>query len=148
MLTFLNLGKLGRMGNQMFSIMGTIAIATRSQQSYAFPIWRNYDARDRFGTNESIDLFNHFVNELPELPPGVDFEEIPYEWGFQDLYLPVGNWNLNSHFQCPIYFDTCPDLIRHYFRMKDEPGPIDAIAVHVRRGDYDDKYHPLQDKYY
>lgn len=148
MLTYLNIGKMGRLANAMFEIAGTIGTAVKSYQSYAFPIFKNYDAQ-RLGSKEDIDVYKHFVNQLPELPPNVDFQEHGYFWGYDpNLQFPVGNWNLNGHFQSAKYFDFCMDLIHHYFTMVDEPAPIDAVAIHVRRGDYDGAFHPLQQKMY
>ena len=39
MLTFENLGKLGRLGNQMFQIASVIGIAKRSAIGFCFPEW-------------------------------------------------------------------------------------------------------------
>ena len=49
------------------------------------------------------------------------------------------------------YFLHCKDLIRHYFEFSEdcEAIPEEAIAIHIRRGDYDDSYHPtMKEKYY
>jgi hypothetical protein len=146
-ITYSQLGRRGRFANSLFQICGTIGIAQKSQQPFAFPVFRNYDAKN-FGSTEDIDAYKYFVNQLPELPEGLQFQEHGYFWGYEDLNFPVGNWNLNGHFQSERYFSHCMDLIHHYTKMIDEPGCIDAVAVHVRRGDYDDKYHPLQNKYY
>ncbi len=141
MITFKNLGRMGRLANGMFSIAGTIGIATNSGQNYAFPKWINWDAKERFGSTEDIDVYKHFINDLPELPEQLTFEEYPYFWGYRGITLPQGNWNLNSHFQSDKYFNHCIDLIRYYFTMFGED-THDATAIHMRFGDYDDSYHP------
>ena len=48
------------------------------------------------------------------------------------------------------YFAHCSDLVRHYFELKNKTENIkeEAIAIHVRRGDYDDNYHPTMKKDY
>lgn len=147
MITYQQLGRRGRFANALFQICGTIGIAQKSLQPFGFPTFRNYDSQN-FGSKEDIDVYNLFVNELPGIPDGLNFQEHNYFWGYEDLYFPTGNWNLNGHFQSERYFSHCMDLIRHYMIMKDEPGDIDAVAVHVRRGDYDEKFHPLLNKYY
>ena len=49
MLTFNQLGRYGRLGNQMFQVAGTIGLATQHGYSYGFPEWMNWDHRTRFG---------------------------------------------------------------------------------------------------
>jgi hypothetical protein len=136
---------MGRFANGAYQIAGTIGIATKSGQPYGFPKWINHDAKERFGSTEDIEVYNWFVNPLPEIIEGVHYEDIPYFWGYRNLDLPTGNWNLNSHFQSPKYFEHCMPLIRETFRMKDEPKPNDWIAIHYRAGDYQegpDCHHP------
>lgn len=147
MLTYKNLGRLGRFCNALFQIFGTIGIATKSQQSFAFPVFRNYDG-ERLGSDKDIDCYKHFVNQLPEIPEGVEFIDHPYFWGYSDLNFNTGNWSLNGHFQSERYFEHCRDLILHYGKMVDEPADIDAVAIHCRHGDYDNNYHPIQTKDY
>ena len=149
MMTYLNIGRMGRFANAMFEIAGTIGIAVQSGQSFAFPQWVNHDAVERFGTTEDIYLYKHFKNPLPELPHHFDFKEYEYFWGYRYINLPSGDWNFNAHFQSEKYFLHCKDLIRYYFTMTNEPLDIDATAVHMRFGDYDGSYHPRPDiEYY
>jgi hypothetical protein len=148
MLTYGPLGRLGRFANALFEIAATIGIAIRSQQSFGFQTFRNYDAVERFGLNEDIDVYKHFVNQLPEIPEGTEFQTHGYFWGYEDLYFPTGNWSLHGQLQSPRYFENCIETVRHYMLMVDEPNDIDAIAVHIRRGDYDPQWHVLQGKDY
>lgn len=141
MLTYKNLGRLGRFANSLFEIAGTIGIAVKSGQNFGFPQFINYDAKERFGSTEDIDVYKYFVNQLPELPMEIPFHEYPYFWGYRDIRFPEGNWNMNAHFQSPKYFDHCIDIVRHYFTMWDEQ-KLSSTAVHLRFGDYDDSYHP------
>lgn len=147
-MTFLNLGRMGRFANQMFSIAGTIGIAVQSGQSFAFPKWMNFDS-EKFGVKEDIHVHKYFPNELPLVPfdMQIAFEEYPYFWGYRYINLPQGNINFNSHFQSPRYFDHAMDLVRHYFTMYDET-TLDACAIHMRFGDYDGSYHPRPDPEY
>lgn len=147
MITSLSLynGGLGRAGNQFFTIAGTIGVAIRSGQQYAFPEWVNRD-NALFGGQED-KMSDYFVNELPLLPPGINFQDYPYFWGYQDIHLPNGNWNLFNHFQSFKFFEHCRETILHYFTMKDEPEQNDYVAIHWRAGDYqegENAYHPRQ----
>jgi hypothetical protein len=144
MMTYLPLGRQGRFANGMFQIAGTIGIAVTSGQSYAFPKWINYDARDRFGSKEDAFIYKHFINDLPEVPTDIDFACYPYFWGYRYINIPVGNITFESHFQSPKYFANAMNLVQHYFTMKDELD-YDATAIHFRFGDYSrdpNGYHP------
>lgn len=144
MITFGPLGRLGRFANALYEICATIGIAERSGQTFGFETFRNYDAKERFGLDEDIDVYKHFVNQLPGIPEGTAFTNHDYFWGYLDLYLPYGNWSLHGQLQSHKYFEHCMPLVRYYMTMVDEPGHIDATAIHIRRGDYDNAYHPIQ----
>jgi hypothetical protein len=71
------------------------------------------------------------------------FQDYPVSWRWHPDLHPPDNVSLSGHFQSEKYFKHCVDLVRHYFQMHGEKGPAkDVIALHVRRGDYDDRYHP------
>lgn len=143
MITNQSIGHYGRFGNMLFQIAAVIGIARKSGQPYGFLPLINHDHKDRFGSNEDVELDKYFVNPLPQLAG--DYPQLvkrEYPWGYHDIYLPTGNWDLAGHFQSEKYFKHCIDEVRHYFRMKDEPEIQEAIAIHWRLGDYDDKYHP------
>lgn len=143
-------GGLGRFGNQLFTIAGTIGVATRSAQQYAFPEWINRDNALFGGTEDKMS--DYFVNPLPALPDGLTFNEAPYHWEYKDVYLPNGNWNLFNHFQSFKYFEHCRETIQHYFTMKGELPLGESVAIHYRAGDYtngNEGYHPrLPREYY
>lgn len=137
-------GGLGRFGNQMFTIAGTIGIAVQSGQPFGFPPWINRD-NALFG-GQADNLYLELVNQLPELPPFV-YHEYGYFWGYRKIVLPSGNWNIDSHLQSEKYFSHCIEMVRHYLTFKNEPPKNDYVAVHFRAGDYIDDpnaYHPRQ----
>lgn len=141
-LTNLSIGNYGRLCNGMYQVCAVIGIARRNNLTPVFPLWRNTWHRDAFGSTEDIDIYKHLVNPLPPIPEGVRFTDKQVEWGFHDTVLPQGNWNLSGHFQSEKYFAHAIDEVRWQLRMKDEPPQNDYCAIHVRRGDYDDHYHP------
>lgn len=141
----LNIGNYGRMANGMFQIAGVLGIAKKNNLEPVFPQWINHDHRDRFGSTEDVDLYKHFVHELPPIPQGIQWRpEHGVGWGYHDVTLAPGNWNISGHFQSPRYFENCMDQVRHYFKMKDEPPQNDYVAIHFRGCDYSDGegYHP------
>ena len=153
MIVYSSLGKCGRFGNQIMQAAGTIATGLKYGHEFAFNDWKNYDAQERFGTLEDIDVQKYFVNPLPKMPEGVLWIPVSYYWGYRDILLPQhGNYDFSGiHFQSDKYWKGYEATIRHYMTMKDEPDYIDATAVHVRKGDYsawNEGYHPQQSLQY
>jgi hypothetical protein len=152
MVTSLSIGRggLGRFGNNMWTIAGVIGIATKNGHQFAFPEWKNYD-NALFGGNADL-MRDYFVNPLPLIPDGLQWQEIGYKWEYEDVRLGPGNYDIFRHLQSPRYFEHCIDLVRHYFTLKNEPGPNDFCAIHYRAGDYIDDpnaFHPrLPAEYY
>lgn len=136
-------GGLGRFGNTCWTLAGTIGIAAKNGQPFAFEGWRTAD-NALFG--QPIDnMEDYFVNPLPKLEDDRRFTDIPYHWSYVNYNIPNGDWNICSHLQDTRYFKDYMPLIRHYFRMKDEPPQNDYVAIHYRAGDYIDDpnaYHP------
>lgn len=144
-LTCLSLGRYGRFMNGGYQIAGILGIAKANNLEPVFPLWQNIDHRDRFGSTEDIDLYKHFVHELPPIPRGIEFQSEQFiQWGFHPTILSPGNYNLSGHFQSPRYFENCMDQVRHYLRMQDEPEQGEYTAIHYRAGDYSTEigYHP------
>lgn len=140
MLTFAALGKLGRFCNAMFQIAGVFGVARKLGYKVGFPLFINYDHRDRFGSQEDIDVYKHFVNPLP-VYDGPPLPEYAVPWGYHDLRVS-DNVSLWGHFQSRKYFKHCFEEIKYYFKMKDEYEKNDYTAIHCRLGDYDNAYHP------
>lgn len=136
------LGNYGRFCNGAFQVAGVFGIARKNGLTPVFPLWENKDHRDRFGSSEDVEIYRHMVNPLPLIPEGITFQDRQVEWGFHEISLPAGNWNLTGHFQSARYFEHCMDEVRFYLRMKDEPPQNDYVAIHIRLGDYDNVWHP------
>lgn len=156
MITFSNLGKYGRLGNQMFQIAGTIGIALKHKLQFGFPYWQNYDHNNRFGNTENMDIQSFFKNPLPEVQPG-NYQEVNIPWGYHPHFQVHDGISLHGHMQCEKYFKDYHQVIRHYFELvpprslslskgpngfEHKQPPPNAIAIHVRRGDYGGDYHP------
>jgi hypothetical protein len=147
--TMLGIGNYGRFCNGASQVAGVLGIARKNNLTPGFPLWRNSWHKDAFGSSEDIDIYKHLLNPLPLIPEGVQFTDKAVEWGYHDIKLPSGNWNLSGHFQSLKYFDHCLDEVRWHMRMKDEPPENDYCAIHYRAGDYDGAYHPrLSMNYY
>ena len=140
-ITFNDLGKYGRIGNQMFQIAGTIGVAVKNGYEFGFPHWMNYDHAHRFKFSEDIDIQKWFKNPLPVSEP--KHPDYNIKWGYHDVSIP-DNVSLKGHFQSEKYFLHCQDLIRHYFEFKQkDEDRCNTIAIHIRFGDYGGDYHPI-----
>lgn len=134
---------MGRFGNQLFQIASTIGIARKHGYDFGFPKWMNYDHKETFGSNEDCDLQKYFVNPLP-IQEGGALPQHTIVWGYRDEYVP-DNVSIWGHMQSEKYFKHCIDEVRHYFKMRAEASCnnySEYTALHIRRGDYDDRYHP------
>ena len=146
--TFLQLGRLGRFGNQLFQIAGVIGIARKNNMDFCFPKWENTDNKDRFGSTEDCSIQKFFENELPAIDENKHYQYRWVDWGYHDVRLnPDVNYDLCGHFQSEKYFKHCMDEVRHYMKMKDEHDFMKEVcAIHFRAGDYqeggDNVYHP------
>jgi hypothetical protein len=144
--TYNQLGRYGRLANQMFQIASTIGIARKNGFDFAFPYWKNYDHAERFGSTEDIDIQKYFENPLP-LYNGPALPDQFVHWGYQEVKLR-NSCSLSGHMQSFKFFAHCFDEVKYYFRMKDEYPQNDFCAIHVRLGDYDNAYHPRLDMRY
>lgn len=144
MITFQQLGRYGRLGNQMFQIASTIGIALKNGHEFGFPKWINHDHTDKFKSSEDGHIYRYFKHQLPDINHQ-SFKEVRVEWGYHDIIVP-DQVSLIGYLQSEKYFSHCRSTILFYFQLIpyiDAPF-IDekCVAIHVRRGDYDNKYHP------
>lgn len=101
--TFTALGRYGRFANQMFQIAGTIGVSLSGKNGvdFKFPLWINHDHKERFGSDEPVDIYNHLVNPLTLLTEE-DERNIQYDkhvhWGYHEVII-TGNTALYGHFQ-------------------------------------------------
>jgi hypothetical protein len=140
MLTCSTLGRYGRFANGLFQIAGTIGIAMKRGYAFGFPEWKNHDHAERFGSTEDIEVQKYFKHPLPRFDGHLP--DFPVSWGYHPHISIPDNVSISGHFQSEKYFKHCMGTVRHYFTMKDEPEKSDAVAIHWRLGDYDDRYHP------
>jgi hypothetical protein len=151
--TFTNLGKLGRLGNQLFQIAAVVGTASRNGMDYALPVWkfRDYTKADhtKFGA---------------ELNPNLIYHEQDFE--YNQIELPSnfnGVLDIFGYFQTEKYFAERSEYIRTMFSPNEEIDYIindeiknlgisgGFISLHVRRGDYLSQSHYysiLDNEYY
>lgn len=124
--TFTQLGKMGRMGNQLFQIAASIGLSIRNNDTYVFPNWEH---------EKDFNLHNCYSNKIRVTEsynePFFHFKEINNRNSrFQTL-------DLIGYFQSHLYWMHCKDLILDLlspvYHFEKQEG---LCSIHVRRGDY------------
>lgn len=135
MITFSNLGRMGRLGNQLFQVASTIGIAKKNDDDYCFPDW----SVNRYLKNPIPTNFLHADMQIKE--SGCDYQELDLECE-GDLSV-----DLIGYFQSEKYFKNHEEVVRNHLTPSDELteeieskyGDLfegNVASVHVRCGDY------------
>lgn len=137
MISFNNLGKQGRVGNQMYQISATISLAKEHNDKFIFPDWQY---KEYFNLD---NCFGQFKAEKEYNEPHFHYKQIPYH----------NSLDLVGFFQSPKYFEKHEDYIKYVFSFSFPVRPNEVTSIHVRRTDYtklgNDYYIDLyKDKYY
>lgn len=117
---------IGRLGNQMFQCAAAIGYAKKYNVGWACPN----------DTRESPNFHTYF----PGLPKydGNEFRSFqahdPSQFNYSPIPFNPNGTRLIGFFQSEKYFEGAEDEIRKVFKL--DIKPIDAVSLHVRRGDY------------
>jgi len=153
MIGFNHLGRLGRIGNQMFQYAALRGISYKQGVNYCLP-FHNNAVDDGLGNPNRTDLFDCFTMEtvsplniqmIDSNRPIISEETFHFnERLFDDKF----DWvSLYGFFQSEKYFKNVEDIIRKDFTFKDEIrepcknmmesiGENKVIGLHIRRTDY------------
>ena len=160
MLTFNNLGNLGRLANQMFQYASLKGIARKHGYDYAIP------PVDLFGQNDPLvksdklniyDVFNIDKKNTINVVRNPMLQERMHEFDKELFESCPDNVDLYGYYQSPKYFDHIKDEIKSDFTFSEEVESLcsemfetikdgkKVIALHIRRTDYTvNPNHPLQ----
>lgn len=134
-LTYPDLGYMGRMGNQMFEIAATIAIAYQNKCRLTFPSYlRELPLESLFDlTNWPIeDVYcDHYIYEFDN---------------YENITIPSDGkvYGLKGYRQSYWYFQDIREHLPSIFPLKCASAPEHYIAVHIRRTDYLKSYPVLR----
>lgn len=161
---------LGGLGNQMFQYAVGRAIAHRRGTSLALDVSAYPDHKQRRYSLGVFKIVENFASRRAPRPsllrswaqrwrlPAFTYLLVERKYfSFDPTVLDApGNVYLDGYWQSERYFKEIEPVIRREFRWKEEPGPknaemanrikaANAVAIHVRRGDYvhDPKTHEL-----
>lgn len=148
MIGFNHLGRLGRLGNQMFQYAALKGIAKNRGYEFCLPYYNNY-VDDGIGNLLKTELFNVFNLKVDNLKTiDVQYVNEPHFHFSEDLFNNCpDNISLVGFFQSEKYFKNIEDEIRQDFSFKEEIYNSCSqtfnslclnkpIALHIRRGDY------------
>lgn len=122
MVSFKELGNMGRLGNQLFQIATTINFALTHNEEYLFPPWEY---------SNDFNLYDCFSDNISVVET---FQEKHFHYS-PITYKP--NINLQGFFQSEEYFKESQGIIQQLLTPKIGHGiKYDHAAIHVRRGDY------------
>lgn len=131
----------GRLGNNVFQIMATVAHALRNNVDYKIPAY----TKSKYTKRNPFDLFPVLT---PEDEAKIEYEHHQDGWTYSPIpYKP--NMRIAGYYQNYNYFNEYRKELIELFNLPKEK--IDVVAVHVRRGDYrryPTKWPMLPDKYY
>lgn len=151
MIGFNHIGRLGRIGNQMFQYAALRGIAAKQGVNYCLPFYE-HPVDDGLGNPNRTELFDCFTMEtvhplniqsIDAGRPLVSEETFHFN---EKLYNSSFDWvSLVGFFQSEKYFKNVEETIRKDFTFKDEIlGPCEdmmegigeAVGLHIRRKDY------------
>ncbi len=162
MITFNNIGYMGRLGNQMFQFASTVGIARRLGFDPAFPR-ENFQSISAYSHNgcdllECFHIPESLIKPLSDIRINHVYYENQFTYNPEISDLPDST-ALSGYFQTEKYFDHIESEIREIFTFRKEINDIaeslidvniDPVSIHIRRGDYltSPDHHPTQDGEY
>jgi hypothetical protein len=118
---------IGRLGNSMFQLAACIGYAKKYGYAWAAPA----DARES-SVHQVFPNLPKTSNSPNAFPKRTGYD--PEWFDYRDLPNVGPDVMLTGYWQSWKYFDHCKDEVKKVFQL--DINPIDAISIHVRRGDY------------
>jgi hypothetical protein len=119
---------IGRLGNSMFQIAACIAYAKRYGYAWAAPA----DARESSIHKVFPDLPKTNIHPGRSFPKRDGYD--PQWFDYFDIPNVGPDVLLAGYFQSLKFFENAQDEVKKAFAL--DINPIDAVSIHVRRGDY------------
>ena len=145
MISFNNLGNLGRLANQMFQYASLKGIARKNRHSFSIPPREVFGQVDANVRNSDLILYDVFDLESKNevgLCKNMVLAERMHIFDEELFTRCPDNVDLQGYFQTEKYFKHIEDEIREDFKFKDELLELcksfiteDTISLHIRRGD-------------
>ena len=160
MISFNNIGNLGRLANQMFQYASLKGIAMKHGYDYSIPPLEVFGQHDPLVKQSTINIYNVFdigKNNAVTIAKNQILQERMHEFDKELFDNCPDNVDLYGYFQSPKYFNHIKDEIKSDFSFSKEVRSVcdemfesifedeKVISVHIRRTDYTvNNNHPLQ----
>tara|TARA_B100000700_G_scaffold105394_1_gene119106 strand:- start:275 stop:1075 length:801 start_codon:yes stop_codon:yes gene_type:complete len=164
MISFNNLGNLGRLANQMFQYASLKGIARNRGYEFSIPPKTVFGTRDPMVNTDVMNIYNVFKLDTKNkvgLIPNKILSERMHTFDKELFENCPDNIDIFGYYQTHKYFEHIEDEIRDDFKFNDELIDLcqsfisqnfvyrDVISLHVRRGDYvSNPNHPTQSMEY
>ena len=159
MISFNNIGNLGRLANQMFQYASLKGIAKNRGYEFSIPPENVFGQNDPLVKNDNLNIYNVFgidkTNNI-QIVQNPMLQERMHEFDEELFRSCPDNVDLFGYFQSPKYFNHISDEIKSDFTFTEEVDTLcsemfdsiegdKVIALHIRRTDYTtNPNHPLQ----
>lgn len=162
MITFYELGQLGRLGNQLFQYAALRSLSLEKGYEFKIP---DPTTREWHGQTCLLDKFNLEADYLDkdDLKKIVHLYNEPSHERFDENFFNLpDNINISGFFQSTFYFDKFKDQIikeltpkkellenskEQIAKLKEKFKGYEIVSLHMRRGDNTDNTDPNQVKY-
>ena len=159
MISFNNIGNLGRLANQMFQYASLKGIARKHGYDYSIPPLEVFGQHDPLVKQSTINIYNVFdigKNNAVTIAKNEILQERMHEFDKELFDNCPDNVDLYGYFQSPKYFNHIKDEIKNDFKFsKEVESSCDemyeticgkkVVSLHIRRTDYTvNNNHPLQ----
>jgi len=159
LISFNNIGNLGRLANQMFQYASLKGIARNRGYDFTIP------PEDVFGQNDPLvktsplniyNVFENISNNNIQISKNPILAERMHEFDRQLFDSCPDNVDLYGYYQSPKYFEHIADEIKNDFKFSNEVESLcnemiesingkKIVSLHIRRTDYTvNNNHPLQ----
>ena len=159
MLSFNNLGNLGRLANQMFQYASLKGVARNRGYDFSIPPQQVFGQHDTLVRSSELNIYNVFdniKNNNIQVARNPMLQERTHEFDKELFRSCPDNVDFFGYYQSPKYFEHIKDEIKNDFRFSDEVESIcnemyesingkEIVSLHIRRTDYIvNNNHPLQ----
>jgi hypothetical protein len=145
MITCSTLGKMGRIGNQMFQYATLYGIAKQNNYDFGVPYSR-VNSSDEFAKFHLPEIFSLSAKDSSEIPVTKVFQEKQHHFDPNVLNIS-DNTDIFGYFQTEKYFINVREEIKKEFSFSEKTKNFcnsfkkslpnkKIISIHVRRGDY------------
>ena len=150
MISFNNIGNLGRLANQMFQYASLKGIARNRGFEYTIPPEDVFGQNDPLVKTSPLNIYNVFENiskNKIEIVRNPMLQERMHEFDEELFRSCPDNVDLFGYFQSPKYFNHIKDEIKNDFKFTNEVESLcnemyesisgkKVVSLHIRRTDY------------